>query len=471
MPLDEQSAFADPPVFHQQPVRSAPNGEHPPWGLEDFHAYLPEHKYIFTPTRGMWPAQSVNALIPPVPLVRDGSPVLDDNGKPKMQSASGWLDQNRAVQQMSWVPGLSEVIHDKLIADGGWIERSGAKLFNLYRPPSIIPGDPTCASPWVELVQKVFPEDSDHIIKYFAHRVQQPHQKINHALVLGGVPGIGKDSILEPVKRAVGPWNFSEPSPQQVMGRFNGFVKSIIMRVSEARDLGEFDRYKFYEHMKDYTAAPPDVLRVDEKYMPEHTVLNVAGVIITTNHKTDGMYLPADDRRHYVAWSALTKEDFVKEYWENLWDWYDHGGDRHVAGFLAALDLSNFNSKAPPLKTPAFWEIVEAGDTPEDAELADALDDLGNPPVVRLQQIILLRPGSSFADWLKDRKNARLIPHRFEKCGYVRVRNEGDASGLWKVSGKRQAIYGRNDIPLRKRYAAALKMARPGTEGREVSDF
>ena len=59
---------------------------------------------------------------------------------------------------------------------------------------------------------------------------------------------IGKDTLLEPVKRAVGPWNFVEVSPQQVLGRFNGFLKSVILRVSEARDLGEFDRFAFYDH-------------------------------------------------------------------------------------------------------------------------------------------------------------------------------------------------------------------------------
>jgi hypothetical protein len=32
-------------------------------------------------------------------------------------------------------------------------------------------------------------------------------------------------------------------------------------------------------------------------------VFNCLGFIITTNYKTDGIYLPADDRRHYVAWS------------------------------------------------------------------------------------------------------------------------------------------------------------------------
>jgi hypothetical protein len=60
--------------------------------------------------------------------------------------------------------------------------------------------------------------------------------------VLGGKPGIGKDTILEPVKHAIGPWNFANITPQQVLGRFNKFVKSVILRINEARDLGEFDR-------------------------------------------------------------------------------------------------------------------------------------------------------------------------------------------------------------------------------------
>ena len=87
------------------------------------------------------------------------------------------------------------------------------------------------------------------------------------------------------------------------------------MRLSEARDLGDVDRYQFYEHLKVYTAAPPDVLRVDEKYLREYNTPNCCGIVITTNYKTDGIYLPADDRRHFVAWANLTKEDFEDNYW------------------------------------------------------------------------------------------------------------------------------------------------------------
>src|SRR5262249_60013737 len=122
-------------------------------------------------------------------------------------------------------------------------------------------GDHTATNRWVDNVHKVSPNVAAPLLSYFAHHVQRPHEKVNHGLVLGGAQGVGKDTMLEPVKRAVGPWNVHEISPQQVLGRFNGFVKSVILRISEARDLGELNRFAFYEHMKVFLAAPPDVIR------------------------------------------------------------------------------------------------------------------------------------------------------------------------------------------------------------------
>jgi hypothetical protein len=288
--------------------------------------------------------------------------------------------------------------------------------------------------------------------------LQRPQDKINHALVLGGAMGIGKDSLLEPVKRAIGPWNFQEVSPQHMLGRFNGFLKSVILRISEARDLGDINRFQFYDHMKALTAAPPDVLRVDEKFMREHYVLNCCGVIITTNHKADGIFLPADDRRHYVAWSDRVLDDFTPEYWNRLWRWYNAGGDRHVAAYLAELDLSEFDPKAPPKKTPAFWDVVDASRAPEDAELADVLDQMGNPDATTLIQITNNATGG-FEEWIKDRKNRRAIPHRLERCGYVPVRNDNAKDGLWKINSARQAVYARAELPPSDRIKAAGVLA------------
>jgi hypothetical protein len=414
--------------------------------LENFHAYMPQHNYIYAPTCEMWPAASVNARIPPVSIT--------ENGKEKSIAASAWLDRNRPVEQMTWAPGKPRIIADRLVSDGGWIERTGVACFNLYRPPTIQRGDPNQANLWLNLVEQIFPNDFGHIIAWLAHRVQRPEEKVNHALVLGGAMGIGKDTIIEPVKHAIGPWNFQEVSPQHMLGRFNGFTKSVILRVSEARDLGDVNRFGFYDHMKAYTAAPPDVLRCDEKHLREHSVFNVCGVIITTNHKADGIYLPADDRRHYVAWSECVKEDFTKEYWDRIWDYYARGGMCHVAAYLAKHDLRDFNPKAPPPKTQAFFEIVDANRAPEDAELADIFDRLGNPNATTLIRITSEARGD-FATWITDRKNQRAIPHRLEAAGYVPVLNETAKSGLWVINGRRQRIYAKASLVPRDRLKAA----------------
>jgi hypothetical protein len=427
-----------------------PNGAAAPMHgvtLDDFRAYMPQHSYIFRPAREMWPASSVNARIPPLNI-----------GAQTMQ-ANAWLDRNRAVEQMTWAPGKPEIIADSLVGDGGWISRPGVSCYNLYRAPTIEPGNPAMAGPWLDHVATVFPSSADHIVKWLASRRQAPAKKINHALVLGGNQGVGKDSLLEPIKFAVGPWNFREITPQQLLGRFNGFTKSIVLRVSEARDLGNVDRYALYEHLKAYTAAPPDVLTCDEKNIREHAVFNCTGVVITTNHKTNGIYLPADDRRHYVAWSELNKTDFSESYWRRLWGWYAQGGLAHVVAYLDSVDLSGFDPKAPPPKTDAFWEIVHSNRAPEDSEMADAIERLGLPSVVTIEQVAD-RATPSFRDWLTDRRNSRQMPHRFEECGYVAVRNTNAKDGLWKIHGRRQVVYGKTELSPRERFEAAAELGR-----------
>jgi hypothetical protein len=427
--------------------------------LDDFRAHMPSHSYVFVPARALWPSASVNARIPPIP---DG---LDHNGKPKFISASTWLDKHRPVEQMTWAPGLPMIIDDRLLLEGGWIERNGVSCFNLYIPASPISGDARQARPWLEHVEYVFPDDADHIINWSAHRVQHPEEKINHALVLGGGAGIGKDSLLAPLRHAVGSWNFREASPTQVLGRFNSFLKGVVLRVSEARDLGEFDRFAFYDRMKGYITSPPETLRVDEKHIREYDIINCVGVVITTNHKTDGIYLAPDDRRHYVCWSDLIKEDphFQGGYWDKLWNWYYDGGFGHVAAFLQQRDLSGFNPKAPPPQTEAFWAIVNASRAPEESELADVLDLLGNPDAVTLGRLKSKAEGETF-NWLNERKNRRTIPHRLENCGYVPVRNPDSPSdgGQWKIGSQRQSVYAKKSLPLQQQIEAARKLARAG---------
>src|SRR5262249_28333761 len=128
--------------------------------LEDFVAYLPDNRYIFLPTGQFWKDDGVDAAIRPV-LV----------GKKKRILATTWLNRNSPVHYLTWAPGYPSLIKDFLLINGGWIKRKNVTTYNFYRPPNIKPGEARQVLPWLDLVRKVYSQDWQRIVSYFAHRV------------------------------------------------------------------------------------------------------------------------------------------------------------------------------------------------------------------------------------------------------------------------------------------------------------
>jgi hypothetical protein len=421
--------------------------------FEDFCAYAPTRNCIYLPCKTPWPNASIDTRLPRQPLLdASGNPVLDKKGKVITIPASLWLEQNRSVETLTWAPGEPELIHDRLAVDGGWVSKSGTTTLNTYRPPIVEPGgDATKAERWVQHWHTLYPNEADHIIAWLASRVQRPEVKINHALVLGGAPKIGKDTLLEPVVTAVGQWNFRDITLTDLISKSNEFLHAVIVRLSEARDMGEqgrIDRYGLYDHTK-----PGLATRVKEKYIREYYIFNCYGMVITTNYR-DALYLPADDRRYLVGFSECHTEQFDKAFWNDFWAWYvKEDGIKHVVALLRQYDLSKFDPKAPPPKTPAFWYMVGADRGEAHGELLDAIETLGRPPALTINQLLEKAPG---LEWLRDLKMRRLARKRMEDCGYLVAGNPMAASdGLWTIDAKRQTIYGRSDLDRQQREDAA----------------
>jgi hypothetical protein len=140
--------------------------------LGDFRAYLPAHNYIFMPCREPWPGTSIDAVFPPQVLTdAAGNPIMK-GGKVQTLRASRWLDRNQPAHQMIWIPGMPMLVPDRLVVDGGWIERSGVVCLNLYRAPHPSSGDPAKAQPWLDHVAKLYPIEAEarHVIHWCATR-------------------------------------------------------------------------------------------------------------------------------------------------------------------------------------------------------------------------------------------------------------------------------------------------------------
>jgi hypothetical protein len=406
--------------------------------LKDFWAYGPENKYFHLPTNKFWVQTSVKRHF--------------------HKKAPDIISKARSMQTKTWMPGRPQVIENAIAGDGGIAWEDGYNAFNSYREPSIKYGDPDKAGKWLELVYTLFGDAGEHLIKCFAHRVQHPDIKINHAALLGSPQGTGKDSLLVPLIYAIGNSNAKEVSPRELLNAdFNGFVKSILLRVSEARDMGDKGKYALYEELKTYIAAPPNFLPCNEKYAQKYYVKNVAFVIITTNHKRKGVHIPADDRRHYVLWSDKTKDDFSAQYWDDLYVWYEFGGNENVAAYLKNYDLTDFNAKAPPPKTAAFYEFVDAGRSEEDSEMAAALEELNWPPVLTIEQI-KIKANNSFCEWLNERRNSKKIPDKLAKNGYEKLVNQNAKDTRWPTSNGRKFVYGNLEYSKRNRLENVQKL-------------
>ncbi len=121
------------------------------------------------------------------------------------------------------------------------------------------------------------------------------------------------------------------------------------------------------------------------------------------------------------------------------------------------------------LKTLLYLTLTPKGPLPRPQHFGtsptlDVLDSIGQPDTITLARLIARAP-EDFGDWLRDRKNSRKVPHRLEEAGYTAVRNPDARDGLWRVSGRRQAIYAKATLSPQERFRAAAAKGGRGEFG------
>jgi hypothetical protein len=258
---------------------------------------------------------------------------------------------------------------------GTIVNRDGLTYGNRWvnSRPQPVPGDVT---PWLRHVERLIPEkfEREHLLNALAHKVQFPGHKINHAILMGGTHGCGKDTMFAPFFWAIGgdaKRNCSLVKNEDLTSQWGYALECEVMEIAELRQADAKDRRALENTLKPIIAAPPELLTINRKGLHPYYALNRLFVIAFSNERV-AISLPSEDRRWFVIWceaARLTEREALA-----LWNWYkNQNGFQAVAHYLHTRDVSAWNPSAPPPVTEAKQIMIEHGMSTAEAFIVDML--------------------------------------------------------------------------------------------------
>jgi hypothetical protein len=229
--------------------------------------------------------------------------------------------------------------------------------------------------PWLRHVERMVPDqrEREHIFDVMAFKVQNPNRKINHAVLHGGNPGSGKDTMWAPFFYAVGGpslRNVSLVRNEEIASQWGYALEAEVMVVNELRQSEAKDRRSLENTLKPLIAAPPEFLSVNRKGLAPYDLVNRLQVIAFSNERV-AINLPSDDRRWFVVWSDAPRMTDAEG--AAIWSWLESGGKSAVAAWLHLRDVSAFAPGATPMMTEAKAIMVEAGMSGAEAFLVELM--------------------------------------------------------------------------------------------------
>jgi hypothetical protein len=288
--------------------------------------------------------------------------------KPKIEAATSF-DENRQAKGARILKGVTYAAGESILC-----ARDGIVYGNRWRDarPVPVPGD---IQPWVAHLERMIPDkrERDHVLDVMAFKIQHPNRKINHAILHGGNPGSGKDTLWAPFFWAIGGpslKNVSLVRNEEISSQWGYALETEVLVVNELRQSEAKDRRALENTLKPLIAAPPEYLSVQRKGLAPYDLVNRLQVIAFSNERV-AINLPSDDRRWFVIWSdALRMSDTDGA---AIWAWLESGGKSAVAAWLHQRDVSAFNPGATPFLTEAKAIMVEAGMSGAESFLVDLM--------------------------------------------------------------------------------------------------
>ena len=284
--------------------------------------------------------------------------------------ASISFDENRQAKGAKALVGITYAAGESIL-----VARDGFVYGNRWRDarPEHAAGD---VSLWLKHVERMVPIDfeREHLLNALAHKVQFPTHKINHAILMGGNHGSGKDTLFAPFFWAIGgkaKTNCSLVKNEDLTSQWGYALECEVMEIAELRQAEAKDRRALENVLKPIIAAPPEMLPINRKGLHPYMALNRVFVVAFSNERV-AISIPSEDRRWFCVWAEASKLPEAQAV--SLWNWYQHrGGFEAVAHYLHTRDVSAWNPNAPPPMTEAKAIMVEHGMSSAESFLVDQM--------------------------------------------------------------------------------------------------
>ena len=229
--------------------------------------------------------------------------------------------------------------------------------------------------PWLQHCRDLIADDEelDHILNAMAFKIQHPNVKINHAILIGGDEGVGKDSMFQPFLWALGGKHWRNRSVIEAGGldsQWGYALEAEVVILNELKEPEARERRAMANKLKPLIAAPPETLTVNRKGMHPYELVNRLMVIAYTNDPLP-ITLPTQDRRWFCVWTHAPR--MAPAAADKLWAWYKNGGYEKCAAWLHQRDVSAFNPAAAPPVTEWKLNMVEHGMSVAESYLVDMM--------------------------------------------------------------------------------------------------
>ena len=284
---------------------------------------------------------------------------------------------------------------DKLIADElGWEPRPitdtdenpfiyymGSVLANSWRGFFLKPKAGS-VEPWLKLLAHLTEDESEQtaIIERLAFDVQYPHKKAQWGVIIHGVQGAGKDSLMMPIGRIFGSAMNTVGMKELKSAYDDAFVQSKIVVMSEMNMLKSDALEDIKRKMVDESTGMM-ILNPKSKGQVKHR--NLWSMYGITNHD-DAISMSPNERRFYVVTARTAmKTDQIAEYQ----DWLNNEGAEFLFQHLLSVDLSSFTPGELPSRTASFYEMVDNAKGDLETILTDLCDN-SSPPFDRNDSLV-----------------------------------------------------------------------------------